>query len=403
VTSQTSSRPQRILLINPISLGPQHQAFDSTCLYALSREIPDCHTAIELTFLARPNHLDAISNFLQAHNASSEFQSKRLGSNRNGRFSSMLCYGAAMWALFKALRSNKADRIVLMVADNTLTPRFLSLFSGLIHRRAIHLDVMWHNNIENMRRTPKKLRRWAKLSNLKGIKIVVLEDFMVELVARTLPVNQVSVWPFPIPTFLPQIQAALSCQQIPAKAYDFLVSGNHVARAANADFFASVQQGLQACRRSNSDPQAESTSAEAPTVALLGQPRSELPAEPPLTCLPRPVAYSDYLTALHRARFVLFPPDSANRQTASGVMLDAISMGIPIVAPNAGAYTGLYPDCAKGRSLLYDPKAGPAEAIAIAVQISSENYQSLVISMKTMAEQRSPEHFAQSFWRTGER
>jgi hypothetical protein len=396
-------RPQRILLVNPVSLGPQHEAFDSTCLYALSHEFAECPSNIELTFVARPNHVDASLDFLSRYKAASNFAVRRLWSNRQGRLSSMVCYVQAMSVVLKALRGGRLDRIVLMVADNTITPRFLSLFGGLIQRRGIRLDVLWHNNIENMRGAPNKLRLWAKISKIDCIKIVVLENFMVELAERTFPVGKIWLWPFPIPSFIEQIQAALAAPEIPSKAYDFLVSGNHVSRAANASFFASLDRGLKACKAISSNSNLAATPVQTPTIALLGQPKSGLPDEPPLICLPRPEAYRDYLTALHQARFVLFPPDSAHRQTASGVMLDAISMGIPIVAPRAGAYTALYPDCPEGQALLYDPAVGPENAFAQAALLDSAAYQSLVESMKSLAEQRSALKFAQSFWRAGER
>ena len=75
-----------------------------------------------------------------------------------------------------------------------------------------------------------------------------------------------------------------------------------------------------------------------------------------------------------KSKFLIIPPQSASRITASGVHIDAISAGIPVIAPELGTFAENV--SILGKSLLYN-KENLTEVFKRALLMTNIDYQNL--------------------------
>ena len=90
------------------------------------------------------------------------------------------------------------------------------------------------------------------------------------------------------------------------------------------------------------------------------------------------------------SRFLIIPPQAAQRITASGVHLDAITAGTPIIAPLEGTFTENVP--LDGKKFLYNLK-NVNSVLENALQMKKDDYNKLVKQIQETSESLSLQHY----------
>ena len=91
----------------------------------------------------------------------------------------------------------------------------------------------------------------------------------------------------------------------------------------------------------------------------------------------------EYWRLLLKSKFLIIPPQSASRITASGVHIDAISAGVPVIAPESGTFAENVPNL--GKVLLYN-KDNLKEVFRRALLMTKIDYKNLSIEVENTSE-----------------
>ncbi len=238
-----------------------------------------------------------------------------------------------IYKAYRDARKKRVKRFIFLAADNFYIPFLLSLLSLLFFKK-LSINVILHNNVNKFAQDRVGFVLW-RLADLLGINITVLSDYVKESMLK-MGFKNINVLPHPVYSDLPKVRSLLN-EKDKVKDIDFLVLGRH---AFNLDWLKNLVTQDAVLKRKA-------------IVACLHRSECELyQSSIDFKYYEKPLSETDYWSLVSRSRFIVIPPSSGNRLTASGVLIDAISMAVPVLAPQFGVFNKeISGTC---RSLLYN-------------------------------------------------
>lgn len=234
------------------------------------------------------------------------------------------------WQAFKIAKAYKPDAVLFLAGDNLFSPLIFWII-GLKYSKQI--VVIFHNNIENYRSQKSKLKRalsrllWSFALETKKGEVLVLSEFVKNQLNLMLPRTRASV--LPLPTYEEAHSYSIKVKGKQEKCIDFLFLGSHAYRAFVTGFLGRFIFEISNTWKGH----------KVPVVALPGS--FHLESEQASVSLKYLEDYPEtnrYLDLIRRSRFVVIPSVSGSRISASSVMADTMTLGVPLVAPMAGFF-----------------------------------------------------------------
>ncbi len=360
----------RILLVDPINSGENHAAFNATIVIALSHhlDVKSIYLFLEERQLETRFFMDIFQDAkVTTCSFSKDTDFAKVGREGIGRFQYLQNYRRFL----KIVDDLKPDVIILLSADNLMIP--LTLISLILIRKKIpKIFVIWHNNLENLINGCILLKKfiWRKATNATGSVIIVLSPFLK--VAGEKLIQDINFRVLPHPTYAhlhKQLIMRKKSQTI--KSVDFLFIGRHARDSIISGF---LEEFLESCSSIISKIPKKYISVALPREFY--------------TCVKDDVilfpydsnpSFSEYSFLIRKAKFVVAPPCSGSRLTASGVLADLLTLGTPVIAPNEGVWK--WQTAPKNRDFLFGNREELRQIILRALTLSVEEYRMLSLDI----------------------
>lgn len=356
----------KVIMADNISIDYSHLDFNKTFIKA----VVNCSSVESLELIVSASQKDNIKKFLQVDKVQniSYLNNKSMNSNALSFIYHSL---KAYYKLVRRIIRFKPDTLLLLAIDNIIGPILILLLKNIF---SLEIIVLSHNNFDVIKKS--KFKKWIWCRGLmKGIKNLFLSKFVLEKVKENFPMKchpNLDYVPHPTYDFL----FAVSDQKKHSYTYDFLILGRHSLFFKDSDFakkICSLSKSVKAKRRFR-------------LHVRKGCFPSNIDANFDVSEYEFPMSNNEYKEKLKQSRFLLIPPLSGERVTASGVHLDAITSGLPTIAPISGAFrenTSIL-----GESLLYNSH-NIEEVFAKALQMNDYDYEKLTKEINTMSESLS--------------
>lgn len=280
--------------------------------------------------------------------------------------------------LLRVIHDVKPDIVFFLAADNFATP--LAILAGqLVDRgkKTPRFVVVLHNNFENLaqgRYPALKKSLWRITERITNITFVVLVPFLVTEGRCAFPQSDFQILPHPTYAHLhPQFAQ----EKVPSiKEVDFLFLGRHAYEAVHSGF---LEEFLKCCVDILPNIPQNSIGVALPSdfdvdipegISLL--PYQSYPSAP------------EYFSIIADAKFAVIPDCSRHRLTASGVLVDLLTLGTPVIAPKDGAW--LYQVAPGNQALLFDNLVDLRQKVLRALTMPMEEYRALSLDVSTHCE-----------------
>lgn len=367
----------KLLVFDPINIGYSHLAFNRTLLEALIQS--DRVDSIDLILSRSQTEEKSIKKLIenkkiQKVEALNNYQeNKRINSWKLSRVQFTTGLINSYFSLIKQFWISKPKAIFLLSSDNTVSIVFLFLLKYLFRAK---IFIFLHNNIENCKNSKVRLALWRRLLS-KSFTGILLSRFALTK-SRELFQKEVNLVFLPHPIYDNIVDSKVK-SSVKMK-YDFLVLGRHSNFYSKNNF---EDYLIDAVDKFDTDR----------AVTLLIKKdcvRSLQSGNLTVKEYDFPLSNEKYWEMILTSRFLMIPPQAAKRITASGVHLDAITAGTPIIAPQEGTFTENVP--LDGKKLLYNVK-NVNSVLENALQMKNEDYNKLVKQIQDISESLSLQHY----------
>ncbi|MCY4372825.1 MAG: hypothetical protein OXC31_03560 [Spirochaetaceae bacterium] len=278
---------------------------------------------------------------------------------RQGRWREMRRTVGCYVQLDRIVRSSRSIVCIHLASDNLIGPLWL-LLDRLV--RGTRSYVILHNNAHGVKKSAAIRLLWGTVFRA-GVRPVVL--------ARTVYAFYTDVYPNVRFNFIPHpsyddASGWQGDREMESDDQAFLFLGRH-GMSSTTGFLREFIWACSAVRDGNPVTIMTERSMASQVTKIA---RS---AGIQLRMYDWPLEHEDYYEMVRAARFVVFPPNAADRVSASGVHFDAISYCVPIIGPSQGVFRENVPD--SGLSLLYeDAHLDLGRAVRRAVGMSPLEY-----------------------------
>lgn len=344
----------KVIIFDPVSTGKSHYTFNNTMI----KIITEANNISSVRIILSQSH------FLKLH--SSETSESTKIKNIHGinyskinktRFHFLVCSVIAYLHLIRKIIKYNPKSLFILAADNLYSPFFLLIIKFIFN---INIYVFLHNNLENVKNSNFKKKLLIKILN-NGVKGICLSKFVMRN-ANQLLNNNSNLLYFPHPSyshlFKERASESYKCEN------DFLLLGRHSVFFTESNFHKKIfsvcedlnsQKSIVFSIRKNCLQKKQSKNIE-------------------ITEYDFPMNDEEYCKLLFKSKFLIIPPQSASRITASGVHIDAISAGIPVIAPELGTFAENV--SVLGKSLLYNEE-NLKEVFKRALLMTNNDYENL--------------------------
>lgn len=314
-----------ILVVDLENAGDSHVNFNSVILEIVLSGMAKSTTyvCLEQSQMAHPRILSLLEQ------PGVERMPNKISSSKN-----------LIWKVYTYLRlwhfvkKARIENVIFLSSDNLFFPSTL-LFYKLIGLQDVSVTVFVHNNIENIKRSSIKISLWKSVLSGNAMGVALAE--FVKGKAKVILGRECRLCVLPHPIYDHVTDTKIN----PAieKEVDFLILGRHSSDIGDEVYQKLNSVGLRLGRKIRIATRATREDDSLwPAIHRI--------------VYHHPLGDKEYWTALAGARYLFFPPSSAKRLTASGVLADALTMGIPVLAPTRGVFREFLPDdCLR---LLYD-------------------------------------------------
>lgn len=367
----------KLLVFDPINIGYSHLAFNRTLLEALIQS--DVVNSIDLMLSRSQTEEQSIKKLIENKKiqkvfALNNFQEyKRINSWKSSRVQLTTRLINSYFSLIKQFWISKPKAIFLLSSDNTVSIVFLFILKYLFRAK---IFIFLHNNIENCKNSKRKLAMWRRLlsRNFTGI---LLSRFALTK-SRELFQKEVNLVFLPHPIYDNIVDSKIK-NSVKMK-YDFLVLGRHSNFYSKNNFEDYLIDAV------------DKFDADRNVILLIKKNCVKSLQSRNLTVKEYdfPLSNEKYWEMILTSRFLIIPPQAAQRITASGVHLDTITAGTPIIAPQEGAFTeNVHLD---GKKLLYNVN-NINSILENALQMKNDDYNKLVKQIQDISESLSLKHY----------
>ncbi len=365
----------KILFVDPLNNGNSHIAFNRTIIgAALSQKH---NTGI---LVARRDHILACEINTNQISDSKVVAVSPLPCRTEG--SNILLLLQLLRAFFDALkqvRRHKPEILLLLSADNFVTPNAIRAMRACLRGSSPRTLVFLHNNFYRILTSPAVRERWRKTLCTPGVEVLALTHGQMSLLRNHFP-GTISHLVYP-PTYAHlkdftyhTVTTDQSC------CPDFLFLGHH-ARLLGSSPAGGIF--VKAC------DQAAVVIGRKITITTVGL--SEFNASAPnvdLCLVTNRISYQEYMTIIHRSKFMVFLRDVDSDYRASGVLTDALTAGTPFLAPRAGPYEELGLLGPIG-GFLFDDESSWPQIVQDALTLSEKQYRAMRLYNTRLSEQFS--------------
>lgn len=360
----------KITVFDPINIGLSHASFNYTTIRSLlnAKHIESVDIILSKSQL-KQNLFLKIQDDAKVKSIIRINRSKKALSNsseKDGKIRYLREFILSYIELIKNIKKNKPEAIYILALDNLYSLLFLFFLKRFCK---VKIFIFLHNNIENCKHSRLKLVVWAKLLK-KNIHGIVLSEFVYRR-ARELFKKNINLNLLPHPNYshiVGKIKKEFDKIEI-----DFLVLGRH------SNFFCEDNFGSKVLEQINKVKPNK-------TYTLLikkGCLNTSLPKNIIVHEYDFPISYFQYWEFLKKSKFLIIPPKSQTRITASGVHLDSITAGIPVIAPEQGAFAENVSE--QGACLLYN-ETNIQDVFAHALQMSINEYKTINKEIEEMSD-----------------
>ena len=309
-----------MLIIDPVNASNSHASFNMTLISAISKY----------------KNIDNISIFLekkQLNKLQNEY-SLRMNdayeyklSKSNNIFMCLYQKYKIYRRVYNIIKVKKVEKVVFLAADNLYSPIFLYLLKLRIKRK-IDVFVILHNNIEHIQDYGLKHKLWS-LAFKHNIVPIVLAEFVQNKAKELFFNTNVEVLKHPTYKHLnEQLNISKDIETL-----NFVTLGRH----SNAFKNPVLANGFfQTCETYPKDIAIHLYIKE--NIIENDYVKGTF-----VNNYSFPMSNSEYWRILYSSHFLIIPPGSADRLTASGVLADGLTAGLLIIAPKKGAFIEFIP------------------------------------------------------------
>ena len=270
-----------------------------------------------------------------------------------GKDKSIILEWFYLYKQFKKL-FNKKEILIIGASDNLIVPSILLYFR--LFRKTQTTIVFLHNNIESSKNSFLKRFMWN--ITLKGnVYGVILSKFVYDYATTNMPNKNILYFPHFTYSVIIDIDPSL----VDDYCFDFLILGRHSESFGLNQF---TQLLLETCSNHKSKKE---------IIVCVGDNSGFVDKYPNVKVVKYnfPATSEEYWGFLKKSKFIIYPPLSGKRLTASGVHLDSISMKTPTIAPFEGTFNENTPQSMK--RLLYHGHE-ILDAVKFALNVEKESY-----------------------------
>lgn len=363
----------RALVFDPINIGLSHASFNWTTV----KSLVNCKNIESLDVILSKSQLEQ-ELFLQIYKESKVKNITKINCSKKALSSSLekesrLSYLKEMFLsykeLLKSIKKRQPDLIYILASDNFYSLLFLFLIKKNYN---INTFVFLHNNVENSKHSKIKLAFWRALLS-KNFYGIVLSEFVYRK-GKELFNKKVNLKVVPHPSYS-HIVGNFE-KQFEKLQNDFLVLGRHSGYYALDNFENNLINEIK-----KSQPQ-----KKIKLIIKRGSIKSPNLEKLEINEYEFPLSDGEYWQLLRNSKFLIIPPQAAERITASGVHIDAITAGTPVLAPKLGTFIENVP--LQGEKFLFND-SNACKAFENALKISDEEYKILMKRIKDVSESLS--------------
>jgi hypothetical protein len=322
----------KALVFDPFTINISHLSFNITIIRSIVG-IPKVNSVKVL--LSNTQTKNKVFDEIKS-NDKTKFEDSLANSRLNkNKFTFLLFTITSYFKLLFSLITYKPDTLFVLSSDNLYGPILLRIIINIFK---LDVYIFLHNNIENSKSSYLKKTIWSSLL-IKRTHGIVLSEFVLNR-SINLFSNSLNIHLLPHPSYAHLVND-IELQNDKTKI-DFLLLGRHskyfyendFAKTFFADFLKKEGENKIkiALRKSNLNVY-ENDKIEFIEYEF-------------------PITDEEYWDLLKRTKFLIIPPQSKTRITASGVHIDAITMGVPVLAPKKGTF--LENVNVLGKELLFD-------------------------------------------------
>jgi len=360
----------KTFIFDPVNTSYSHASFNATMIEAIgkskySNQLTIC---LEENQIKLPVIQDAV-NRLSLNLKVNGWKSI----NTKNSFQKFMSTFQHYYKIFQTIKKEKPDNIFFLAADNLFSPLLVFILK-MQRKKAFNIFIILHNNIENIQDSTIKRKLWS-LAFEKNTVGLVLADFVKEKAVLKFPNAKILTLEHPIYKHLSMSQFDQDTKEYKT---DFLILGRHSNAFINNELSAKF---FSAC--------SELSRSKKITVAIK---KDAVPNEKysnvEIVSYGFPLKDEEYWELLHTSKFLVIPPESGKRVTASGVLADALTADLLIIAPNRGAFSEFIPS--SYHDLLYNENE-MERAISYALSLTDNAYKKKCHDVQKKADEYSLE------------
>tara|TARA_R100001143_G_C3361083_1_gene135899 strand:- start:23483 stop:24592 length:1110 start_codon:yes stop_codon:yes gene_type:complete len=314
----------KILIIDPVNNTDSHVAFNSTIIKALKRN--NCNISDLIVSYSQIKH-----PFYEGLNMNSRpLNGKLFGIN----IYSYLWFGLLAYAkLIIKIFTNTPNKILFLCVDNTL---FYYIIKCIRYIYSGDIYVIVHSNLEQLKNSDNKLRKWERLDAKFEIKFIVLADFLKVEMSKMLDIKNVEVLNNPTYGHLLNSEGEIDYLK---RKIDYIFLGGAANEAYQSKFIKKFMDELSLI------------SQKFPSKKLtIGFPSNfTLDARKNINVYYYGIRpnHNKYYELLQNSKFIVIPTSRGNKLSTSGVLADAITHGVLLIAPEKAPLNQCLPSEAK--------------------------------------------------------
>lgn len=333
-----------LLVCDPISSGDSHYFFNKSFLKGVieSRSYNNVYYVGSTNYLEAPNISYKISK----------------------------SYKDIFKNIIGVINNKNIDKLIFLASDNF----FIPLLSKLINNfKDLEISIILHNNFQNLNNNFLKKNIWRSVDRGRNLSLICLTDNIVN--DNDLELKNIKYVPHH--TYL-NLQEFRSLQEFETKVYDFSFLGRHASISVETGFiscFIDILNDIATDQHSNID-------------IFISEKFEHDVDHQNLS-----VTFDDgwlskevYLDNINKSRFLVFPYHSISRKTASGILNEAITLGIPVIAPEGGTFPSETPSILA--EYLYSDKSHLGQILVEVLSMNEADYLRLSDNLKKEAQNR---------------
>ena len=305
----------RTLIFDPTSINISHLSFNITIIRSILG-IPKVNTVKVL--LSDTQTKNKIFDEIKS-NDKTEFEDSLANSKLNkNKFTFFLFTITSYFKLLFSLINYKPDTLFVLSSDNLYAPILLRIIRNLFK---LDIYIFLHNNIENSMSSSLKKTIWSSLL-IKRTHGIVLSEFVLNN-SINLFSNSLNIHLLPHPSYAHLVND-IELQNDKTKI-DFLLLGRHSEYFYENDF---ANKFFNKFLEIGDKSKIKIALRKSKLNVFKNEKIEFIEYEYPITD-------QEYWDLLKRTKFLIIPPQSKTRITASGVHIDAITMGVPVLSAKA--------------------------------------------------------------------